>query len=342
MTDKDQCSSDHEAATVPQLGEHCLGALRDAGFDSSLLDKLLASITTAGKLVDRIPDSAQVRFPATRPAPEPMTHEFILAHWTGVTRRLSLAQLAADRALRDLLVGFVGALQTRNAVTACLCARASIENAAAYDSLSRFFAARKERIEADILPYFKDELQPDDLATLYDRPLIDELIRFCYGARLWPTGDCPTTVAEWKAWRKHSRYESKQATDDDGDEQSIAGQLLDALSMNQRNVLSLLEKVAKRSRNMEVLGLYDMLSEFCHPNADNRSIGTKANRLEEGIAIVDVVGTRSWTPGTIKGTRLSMIGIIEAIDIHVGANDAIHDSAQELCEHLALSSLRQT
>lgn len=337
MSDRERCTSDHGATTVPQLGKHCLGELRDAGFDSSLLLELRDSITAAGQLVDSLPDSICVKFPATQLAPEPVTHEFVIAHWKEVAGRLWLAQLSADRALRDLLVGFVVALQTRNALTACLCARACIENAAAYDSLSRFFMIRSKEIEAVILPYFKDDLQPNDLVTLYDPPLIKELIRFNQGARLWPTGDCPSTPAQWKAWREQSRYESGQDAERHEHEQSIAGQILDALSANQRNVLTSLENVAKRERCMAVLGLYAMLSEFCHPNADNRSLGTKASRLEEETAVVDFVGTRSWTPGTIKGIELSIIGIVQAVDIHGGAHNAIYDSAHKLGVQLTLS-----
>lgn len=333
MRDKKQNSWEHGAATIPQLGERCLRELRDAGFDQSLVDDLLDSITEASYLVDRVPDSIRVTFPATQSAPEPLTPEFVIAHWKDVAGRLQLARLSADRALRDLLEGFVVALQTCNTAVACLCARASIENAAAYDSLSRCFMGRSEKIEATILPYLKEMAASADLSTLYDQPLVKDLVRFQHGAKLWPIGDCPTTVAEWKTWRKHSLSKKEE----DGKEQSIAGQILDALSANQRNVLTSLDKLAKRKSHMWILGLYDMLSEFCHPNADNRSLGVEESRVNEATAIVDFVGKRSWTRGAIKGASLSMFGIVEAIDIHVAAHNSIHDSTHELCVHLALS-----
>ena len=88
---------------------------------------------------------------------------------------------------------------------------------------------------------------------------------------------------------------------------------------------------------MAVLALYDMLSEFCHPNADNRTVGIRYGPIDQDDAIVTYSGMREWTPGAIKGARLSMIAVIEAVDIHIDAHNAIFDSAQDLILQVSLA-----
>jgi len=141
------------------------------------------------------------------------------------------------------------------------------------------------------------------------------------------------TVEECHAWLKNSIYESK----DDEKEQSIAGQLLDALRLNQTNVLTNLKNIAGRTLNMYTLGIYHMLSEFCHPNADNRNLGVHTSTSKD-VHFVEF--TRKWpTKRETKGIMLGMWGVIKAIDVHIQADNAIQESMQDLYNEIDLGKL---
>jgi len=318
----------HDSKSIRQLDRSRMSELLNAGIPSSLTSELLISVSSIARLIDRLPETLTVKFPATQRAPTEFDRAFLVNHWKEVAGRTMVAQFTADRGLRDLLNGVISAINDGNVAVATLCARAAIEGAASYDNLSQSFVGRKEKIEAQVLPFLCEKLGPNK--SLYDRPMIDDLIRFQHGARLWPIGNPPETVSEWKKWRAQCRYESKQDAKKADREQSLAGQMLDALSANQRNVLTSIEKVSGRARNMAALGLYDMLSEFCHPNAANRSIGIESgSHLSDEATVVCFAGLR-WTPEATKGVWLSIIGMIEAIDIHIGAHNAVHESSHDL------------
>jgi len=309
-----------------------LSELVEAGITNEQIKAFEKSVSEAGSLLDKLNlDNLSIKHPITKARPETLTVEYLRALWEEVVGRVIIARLSADRTLRDLLLGFIDAISTRNTLLGALAARAALEGAASYDGISRKIMGKKELIEAELLPFLRRNSHPTK--SLYVPSLIDDLIRFQHGTRFWSTGDCPMTVEECHAWLKNSIYESK----DDEKEQSIAGQLLDALRLNQTNVLTNLKNIAGRTLNMYTLGIYHMLSEFCHPNADNRNLGVHTSTSKD-VHFVEF--TRKWpTKRETKGIMLGMWGVIKAIDVHIQADNAIQESMQDLYNEIDLGKL---
>ena len=325
----------HASTRLPRLNDGDFADLIQIGLSGDLIDDFREHLSCVTELLDRIPELVRVRFPATQTRPDELNPEFLRDHWKEIVGRLHLAQLSANRTLRDLLLGFLSSLQDRNPLCVALTSRSAIESAALFRRLGRTVAGRKEKIEAQVLPFLQGG--NDTTESLYDRALIEALVRFQHGARLWPTGSCPDTVAGWGDWREHSLYEPADTAKKHGHEQSTAGQILDALNANQQNVLTAVEKISGRSEHMELLPTYDFLSEFCHPNAENRRIGFVSSELEAGDAVVEFSGGRCLTPGTRNGIWLGIIGMIHAIDIHLAAHNEIYESTHAVSDVIARS-----
>ncbi len=267
---------------------------------------------------------AFVNFPKTGPHERLRSLEFIAAHWQEISGRCLLALLSANATIYQLVRGFIAGINSSNILILTLTARAALENAASFWNLARFVSGRKEGIEAEVLPYLSGQSQDENSSVLYAPDLVETLTRFQHGVRFLPTGNLPRTPREMKFWMEECQYKSKNQCVDRA--RPVVSELLEDLGANQLNVITQLEKLAGKQDTMDVLYLYAVLSEFCHPNADNRALAVTDKESTEEVARLEVDGTGgAWSPVRRKGLDYSLVGIAAASHVHIEAMKQLTD-----------------
>ncbi len=309
------------------LSEEGARALLASDLDHEFIRSILAKILLVQDICDRWPTRATIEFPATK-EPDEQGDQIaaIHEHWEEMSKRCQLATLSANETIHDLTRGLVDGLNSSNVLVVVLTARALLEHAASFHELTRAVSGQKEFLKGEVIPFLKGE-KAGGRSSLHCPELMAELMRFQSGSRVMPDGTTPQSPTEWRNWEDRCIYRNNEKKESPSDRDEVDEPfvvwLLKALGLVQTNVMTYLGKIAKKSEMAHILGLYALLSEFCHPNADNRELAVVERNLTNDRATIEVARGNAWGPARKKGVGLGLIAIGSAVYIHVESCNCI-------------------
>jgi len=309
-----------------KLCSDCANVLLKNGWPVAELDRLSDNVSKAfecGASVSHV-QRLDVSIVASR-SESPSTRANLAAFWREVGHRTILAVVSAQETYEELVRGCFGAINGRNALLACLAARALVEHAASYCNLSSSLAIKREFVESQVVP----ELNADDHeappSSAFDYDILRELVLFQFGTRVLPDGSLPDTAQEWREWRERCVYPTKQERKDAHVAPPFVKVVLDATQSCQKNCMTLLEKLEKQPQYACIQVLYAILSEFCHPNSANRELGFSSHGIQTDKLVFERDRTDYWTPARKRALEASICAVGLATELHVQSWNAVRE-----------------
>ncbi len=187
-------------------------------------------------------------------------HDFTHAawFWPQMNQLIILIARGASRSVQNLVDALTWAIGSRNELALAMAARALLEHSAALNRTRDKLSSIAKRLEREIWPHFhrtRNDL-PQLLVTEGDEGVRRELLCFAVGR-----------VVQVKEDERPSRSDPQAVWD-----KFISSMNKVPAEIHPKKVGRLIEQMGARHGRPELLAIYRLLSEFCHPNSASRSL----------------------------------------------------------------------
>lgn len=178
--------------------------------------------------------------------------------WPQMNQLIIFIARGAARSVQNLVDAITWAIGSRNELALALATRAMLEHSAALDRARDNLSTIAERLKREIWPHFHRTRTdcPQLLVTDTDEAVRRELLRFAVGRLVQVNGkEVPSHSDPQTTWDTFNRSMKKVPEE-----------------ITPERVGELVKKMSVRQGRPELVAIYSLLSEFCHPNSASRTL----------------------------------------------------------------------